>query len=154
MGGSGGGYFSRDTKPLLRQLQNSQEKSQSAEYDAATNNLLATYLSDFNDRDTEAVAERLRAIREALEDEIEGTVDMVFGGSVSKRTYVEGLSDIDALVLLNDSDLATATPELLCASRTRRYNYSPPFERVILSIFQIRPDPIGRRFGRSSSLVR
>jgi hypothetical protein len=35
---------------------------------------------------------------------------MIFGGSVGKHTYVDGLSDVDALVCLKDQDLAALTP--------------------------------------------
>jgi len=37
-------------------------------------------------------------------------MDLLFGGSVAKHTYVDGLSDIDSLVILNKTDLADATP--------------------------------------------
>lgn len=47
----------------------------------------------------------------ALEKDIEGVLDLLFGGSVSKHTYVDGLSDIDALVILNKSDLNGKSPE-------------------------------------------
>ena len=38
------------------------------------------------------------------------TVDLKFAGSVSKHTYVDGLSDVDVLVLVNESELANKTP--------------------------------------------
>jgi predicted nucleotidyltransferase len=34
----------------------------------------------------------------------------LFGGSVAKHTYVDGLSDIDSLLVINGSDLAEGTP--------------------------------------------
>ena len=35
---------------------------------------------------------------------------MLFGGSVQKHTFVDGLSDVDVLVVLNDSSLADSSP--------------------------------------------
>ena len=36
---------------------------------------------------------------------------LLFGGSVAKRTYVDGLSDVDALVLLEGDSLKEMSPE-------------------------------------------
>jgi hypothetical protein len=38
----------------------------------------------------------------------------MFGGSVAKRTYVDGISDVDALVVVNESELAALDPESVC----------------------------------------
>ena len=50
-------------------------------------------------------------IREALLEDIEGTIDLRFGGSIQKYTYVDGLSDIDCLVLLKDPELESLSPK-------------------------------------------
>ena len=60
--------------------------------------------------DAEGIREVLDQIRSDLENEIDGTVDTLFGGSISKHTYVDGMSDVDALVLLNNSELANQSP--------------------------------------------
>jgi hypothetical protein len=72
--------------------------------------ILSQSLSDMNSRDAEGNNRTLSAIKTALEKEIEGSIDLMFGGSVKKHTYVDGLSDIDTLVILNKSDLASKTP--------------------------------------------
>jgi hypothetical protein len=46
-----------------------------------------------------------------LDKNIEGAIELVFGGSLSKHTYVSGLSDIDMLVRINDTSLANASPD-------------------------------------------
>jgi hypothetical protein len=68
-------------------------------------------LAEFNDRDHELLADRLSEIRAALQDEHDGDFAPLFGGSVAKHTYVDGLSDIDCLIKLNDSELHGHTPE-------------------------------------------
>src|SRR6266508_6095696 len=64
------------------------------------NSYLAEQLTAFNDRDTETVNDRLEQIAEALGEAVEGLDRLMFGGSVAKHTYVDGLSDVDALVIL------------------------------------------------------
>jgi hypothetical protein len=49
-------------------------------------------------------------VRIELGDEVEGTVELLYGGSVAKHTYVDGLSDIDALVLLPEDVAANESP--------------------------------------------
>jgi hypothetical protein len=110
MGGSGGGYFSGDIDATRRDLADAQKKARDEAYEAECNNLLASYLSDFNDRDREAISEHLEEIKEALDAELEGTVDMRYGGSVAKHTYVDGLSDVDSLVMLDSCELAEGSP--------------------------------------------
>ena len=50
-------------------------------------------------------------IKAALGKSIDGEIDLRFGGSVIKHTDVNGLSDIDALVILNGSELEHKSPE-------------------------------------------
>ena len=67
-------------------------------------------LTSINDRDTERVNRYLEAIERALADRIDDVDRLLFGGSVAKHTYVDGLSDIDALVLLGDESLSDDAP--------------------------------------------
>lgn len=111
MGGSGGrGYFSSDPERVARELKASQGASDDQEYQAASNQALQSLLTEFNNRDTDAMGRRLEQIKTALNEDLEGTVDIRFGGSVAKRTFVDGLSDVDSLVLLNKSELAELDP--------------------------------------------
>jgi hypothetical protein len=111
MGGSGGrGYFSSDPRRIERELQASQQATDVQEYQATCNQALQSLLAEFNNRDTDAIARRLDQIRAILSDDLEGTVDLRFGGSVAKHTFVDGISDVDSLVLINKSELAALTP--------------------------------------------
>ena len=109
MGGSSSGGFGgvsgRD------EVRASQEQMRNAEYEAACNDYLRGLLVGFNDRDVAAVRTHLHEIEAALGQEVDGSIDLVFGGSVAKRTYVEGLSDVDSLVVLDNCELADATPD-------------------------------------------
>ena len=46
-----------------------------------------------------------------ISEDIDGTLDLNYGGSVSKYTYVEGLSDVDVLLKINNSELSDKTPK-------------------------------------------
>ena len=110
-GGGGGGYFRSDPNKLVKKLQESEAKTENSKYETEVANILASLLTKFNDRDYEAINRHLEEIRKALEKDIEGTIDLLFGGSVAKHTYVDGLSDIDSLVILDSCDLADQSPE-------------------------------------------
>lgn len=76
---------------------------------------LNKYLSGINDRDVEGTQEKLSHLKTCIQDKIDSTVDIVFGGSVAKHTYVDGLSDIDSLVVINGSHLEDQTPKTALA---------------------------------------
>jgi hypothetical protein len=113
-GGGGGTWGSRAPEDIARELRELEQKTGADEYEAHTASYLASILADANDRRVEAIGTHLDEIKSALHKEVEGTIDLLFGGSVSKRTYVAGLSDVDALAVLNDSDLANKTPREVC----------------------------------------
>ena len=99
MGGSGaGGVFREsDIESLREEARRRLEESQA---DSAVNSLLQQELAYINDRDVELTNRHLDAIQEALEDGGHQVERLRFGGSVAKHTYVDGLNDVDALVLL------------------------------------------------------
>ena len=108
MSSSGGNWAKAGD--LAKKMRDAEKKEQDAVSDTEVNKLLADQLADYNNRDTDAIQRILDKIVSDLGDETEGAIDLVFGGSVSKHTYVNGLSDIDALVLLNRTDLAEKSP--------------------------------------------
>jgi hypothetical protein len=110
-GGSRSGYFGKDPSTLKKQLQRSETQTKDAAHEAKVADLLSSLLTEFNDRDYDAINRHLEEIKEALEAELEGTVDLKYGGSVAKHTYVDGLSDIDSLVILDSCELADQSPE-------------------------------------------
>jgi hypothetical protein len=111
MGGGGGWYRAGRGPAILAQLQDrAQSTTDEAAYEVAVESILRDALVGFNDRDVEGIGQHLQTIEQSLSQEMEGTVQLRFGGSVSKHTYVNGLSDVDMLVCLNDSTLANESP--------------------------------------------
>ncbi len=114
MGGSGGSFYRGTTAPepdqVAKQIEKSVQKTQNQEFEIEINELLGGLLAQINDRDHQEIKDLLTKIKEELESEIEGSIDLRYGGSVSKHTYVDGLSDIDSLVFLNKSELIGKLP--------------------------------------------
>lgn len=111
MGGSGGTFGGgRPPEELFRKVRESEEKTRDEQFETAVASNIASLLTKYNQR-SENVKTHLETIKKAIEKEIDGSVDILFGGSVSKHTYVDGLSDVDALVILNKSELQKASPE-------------------------------------------
>jgi hypothetical protein len=95
----------------LQDLQKRQTSQTSKhEYEVEVEDILHQALEHFNDRDIDAIHQHLNSIEQALSKELEGSIDLIFGGSVSKHTYVNGLSDVDMLVCLNDRSLEGKRP--------------------------------------------
>lgn len=112
MGGGGGGgiFVNRSPERLSDLVRKAEERTTSAAFETALAKTLGELLGEFNNRDIEAARERLDALKDALRGCMEGSFDQLLGGSVAKHTYVEGLSDVDTLVAINDSDLRSASP--------------------------------------------
>ena len=101
-GGGGGGYIPPSSEVLQKKIEKARQEEQ-LRLDADVNELLQRQLTIYNDRDIEQTQARLDKIADLLGDEME-VENFLFGGSVAKHTYVDGLSDIDALVVLDRSD--------------------------------------------------
>ena len=69
-------------------------------------NLLVRYKR----RNAQQVAQRLETICQFLSNEGYQTVQTKFGGSLKRGTYVTGLSDVDALLIVNQTGLDTRPP--------------------------------------------
>ena len=112
MGGSGGGgpFVSRSPGELADLVRRAEDATSVAAFESELSTALADLLGTYNGRDVDLVRERLTDIKGALEQSIEGTFDQLFGGSVAKHTYVDGLSDIDSLVMINDTALEGQSP--------------------------------------------
>lgn len=100
MGGSGtGGYTPPRSDVLQKKIEKAREDNR-IKLESDVNRILQRELSLYNDRDVGETQNRLDEIQEILGDDI--AVDsLLFGGSVAKHTYVDGLSDVDALVVLD-----------------------------------------------------
>ncbi|MBC8280820.1 MAG: hypothetical protein H8E48_08550 [Chloroflexi bacterium] len=101
MGGSGGRGFNRVSPDRMGGwVKRPVDEVSIAEHDSRINAALRDLLAQYNDRDVDLVRDRLDTIRDALEDSLDMTIDLRFGGSIAKRTAIDGLSDVDAIGIL------------------------------------------------------
>jgi hypothetical protein len=107
MGGSGG-TFRHSPRRVADEIQRLASE-QAAEFEANLAREFGGLLSQFNARNTQETAERLTKIKELLRQDLKGTFDTFFGGSVAKHTYVDGLSDVDSMLLIS-GQLAEGNP--------------------------------------------
>ena len=70
------------------------------------------FLAQYTRRNTQTVTQRLESLCGFLRQK-GNVVQTKFGGSVRKGTYVTGLSDVDALLIVNQSSLVNQTPALV-----------------------------------------
>jgi len=113
MCGSGGHYSTYVRSEAESQVADSQRRTQVADYDQDVSERLRDLLRNVNERDSSAINGHLDEVKRILEDYVDDSVTLRFGGSVSRHTYVSGLSDVDALVLLNQDRFAAADPQEL-----------------------------------------
>jgi hypothetical protein len=108
-GGGGGGRYSRSSSTLDEKIAKLQAKERER-LDLEITRFLDQSLAKYNGRDRELTRERLDEIEEALGERVQ-LDQILFGGSVAKHTEVDGLSDVDALVLLDRDDLRGASAQ-------------------------------------------
>lgn len=126
MAGSGGkGYFGETTpNEVARITREAQEKVRDQEFEQNLTNFLREQLTEYNSRDKDRIASILSDMKERIQDAIDESVDLLFGGSIAKNTYLKGLSDVDCLVLVDSSFTATSPSELkdqFAAALKRKY---------------------------------
>jgi predicted nucleotidyltransferase len=110
MGGGGASYFPSEPRRLRTLIKQSQEGTERKRLDSDVNAYLQQLLMTMTNRDAQKIEEYLDEIAEILGDDHE--IDrFLLGGSVAKHTYVDGLSDIDALVVLPSKNLETKRPQ-------------------------------------------
>jgi hypothetical protein len=117
MGGSGGRNFfiGRNPEQVKVDLRKEEEKTHDQAFDTQIAERLGKFLGDANRRDATATSAAIDEIKNALGADIEGTVDPILGGSIRKRTYVDGISDIDTLLILRDPKLKSSSPQEVLA---------------------------------------
>lgn len=110
MGGSGGGgsFFPSYNSKLADKLAKAKEEADRDRINSQVNKLIRAVIPQ-SERDVDKTSEYLDQIKGVLKEESDMR-DFLFGGSVAKHTYVDGLSDIDALVILKKEGLGEEKP--------------------------------------------
>jgi len=117
MGSSGGGGGSYPTaEEASAFLREAKDESRAAGHDAEVNELLAEVLKEANQRASDKIAQHIETIEKALANELEDTIELRFGGSVQKHTYVDGLSDVDMLAIVRRQVAEKTSPKDLIQS--------------------------------------
>ncbi len=114
MGGSGGSGYIPPSSETIQQKLKAVRKAEQEQLETEVNALLQSAQARFNSRDVDKTRERIEEIRECLSETAE-IQTLLYGGSVAKHTYVEGLSDVDALVVLEPSYTKGRLPGQLLA---------------------------------------
>ena len=107
MGGSGGGYDPPRRSPsgFAQLVERAGGGAERATYEAQVAAVLEETVSEYSDRDAAAIRRHVETLKKAIESDVGGTVDLLFGGSTQKQTYVNGLSDVDLLATIDDPSL-------------------------------------------------
>lgn len=129
MGSRGRGWFPSDR--FERNVERrATDEAVASSYEAEANGFLQDLLKSYNDRDTDAIHRHLEVLRQAIDKDIEGVIDMRFGRSIPKHTYVDGLSDADILLIVNESSLSNTTPQSVLQYLEERIQARLPTTRV------------------------
>ena len=128
-GGGGGGYIPPSSDAIKRKIEKARRDEQ-LRLDEDVNRFLQRELILYNDRDVEQTQARLDELAKLLGDTME-LDNFLFGGSVAKHTYVDGLSDVDALVVLDRSDTRGISAEKVLNDFYKKLNESLPRQNVV-----------------------
>jgi hypothetical protein len=108
-GGGGASFFPSKPNQLQDLIRQTREDTEQKRLESDVNDYLQSLLLRLNNRNSEKVQECIDVILEVL-GEGHRIERLLFGGSVAKHTFVDGLSDIDALVILDRRDLGNKSP--------------------------------------------
>ncbi len=110
MGGTGGlfeGYTPGKYRDVIQEARNN---TRDIQFETNVNGIIFEILGDYQ-RDTEITNEHLELLKNIITEDDIGTIEMRFGGSVKRHTYVDGLSDVDVLIIINKTDLIEKNPK-------------------------------------------
>ncbi len=131
-------FVDRDPEQIKADMRREEQRTHDQAFDTQIAERLGELLGDANRRDTKAIGDAIEEIKNALGADIEGTLDPIFGGSVRKHTYVDGISDIDTLVILRDPKLKSLSPkevlayfEQMARDQMPDWEISPPTKLAI-----------------------
>jgi len=112
MSGGGGGsstYFPSKPVRLQRLIQQTREATEQKLLESDVNDFLQQLLARMIQRRPERITEYIDELSAVLGESHE-VEKFLFGGSVAKHTFVDGISDIDALVILDQENLRDKPP--------------------------------------------
>lgn len=139
MGSGGGGYHDWSLPIPPSRISELEDEAVAASntraHNAAVNDFLRGILKDSNSRDTAAVARHVDDLVSAMRSEVAGSLRLLFGGSVRKHTHVEGLSDIDLLVIVSESSLAELSPAEILEQLARKIRQRRP--RTVVTVGEL-----------------
>lgn len=99
MNGGGGGFRGRlETIWQPQDLQSSMDRTRQQRDSVETAELFDSVVSEINQVDTDGLNGHKQEILDALQPSYPGSIDLRGGGSYTKHTYVDGLSDVDVLL--------------------------------------------------------
>ena len=106
------------------------QSNQATLTDAEINRCLRDLLRVYNARDTQAVSRHVQVLSDSLKLRDDDVVHTLFGGSVSKHTAINGLSDVDVLAIVNDSSLSGQSPAAVIRLMAQRIRQRLPQTNV------------------------
>lgn len=128
-GGGGGSRYIRPWSPAEQKKIDQAREKELKQLEGDVNSLLNDLLARYNNRDTNATKEKIEELSNILGDEAE--IDQIlFGGSVVKHTEVDGISDVDALIILDRSDLQGKSPKEMLSVFYKTLNDTLPRSKV------------------------
>ncbi len=128
MGGTGSRYTGPRSENVREKIEQAQERERER-LGGQVDDLIRALLAHMNNRDTDEVAKRLDKIENQL-GEIANLETLLFGGSVAKHTAVNGVSDVDALVILDRKREGKESPEFLIEAFRRLLQIKLPRSEV------------------------
>lgn len=132
MGGSGGRAFGRSRPDrFANRLGVAQDEDKRQAFGLEVSEVINDLLSVYNERDVASIQEHIATVKAALNKDSSVVDDLAFGGSVSKHTYVDGVSDVDALVYLNPDELGALSPSKVRKFFERRLKDRLPNTKII-----------------------
>jgi hypothetical protein len=110
MGGGGSStYFPTGPTRLQKLIKLTREDTDQKALEGEVNDYLQQLLLRMNQRRPEQIQEYIDELTAVLGEKHE-VEKFLFGGSVAKHTFVDGISDIDALVILDGKDVVGTSP--------------------------------------------
>jgi hypothetical protein len=130
MGGSGGGggpYYNVQPEELKDRVREAADEIAKV-FAPELQGFLDEKLRGYNERNADLIERRQKVILRNLGELLESELSLRMGGSVAKHTYVDGLSDIDYLLIIRDGTTKQDPVDVLSAVASRLERTMPQEE--------------------------